>query len=178
MKEIKDQNKRVHKKLEGWCLWFQPFLLWSRLSFKTHFIIHPSPLLPIVVWYNQFSVAFILHSLKAYFFTCSYFRILYSGLHLKDSSTSIHVKIRWSKLSPHTWSAYFFTCSYFRILYSGLHLKDSSTSIHVKIRWSKLSPHTWSAPRLRTTTQFSDSCKKLSFQITRRVFPPQWRNIF
>ena len=22
LKEIKDQNKRVHKKLEGWCLWF------------------------------------------------------------------------------------------------------------------------------------------------------------
>ena len=44
--------------------------------------------------YNQFSVAFILHSIKAYFFTCSYFRILYSVLHLKDSSTSIRVKVR------------------------------------------------------------------------------------
>ena len=43
--------------------------------------------------YNQFSVAFILHSIKAYFFTCSYFRILYSVLHLKDSSTSIRVKL-------------------------------------------------------------------------------------
>ena len=42
--------------------------------------------------YNQFSVVLILHSIKAYFFTCSYFRILYSVLHLKDSSTSIHVK--------------------------------------------------------------------------------------
>ena len=43
--------------------------------------------------YNQFSVAFILHSNKAYFFTCSYFRILYSVIHLKDSSTSIRVKL-------------------------------------------------------------------------------------
>ena len=43
--------------------------------------------------YNQFSVAFILHSIKAYFFTCSYFRILYSVLHLKDSSTSMRVKL-------------------------------------------------------------------------------------
>ena len=43
--------------------------------------------------YNQFSVAFILHSIKAYFFTCSYFRILYSVLHLKDSSTSMRAKL-------------------------------------------------------------------------------------
>ena len=43
-------------------------------------------------------------SIKVYFFTCSYFRILYSVLHLKDSSTSIRVKIRWSTLNPHTWS--------------------------------------------------------------------------
>ena len=43
--------------------------------------------------YNQFSVAFILHSIKAYFFTCSYFRILYSVLHLKDSSTSMRSKL-------------------------------------------------------------------------------------
>ena len=57
------------------------------------------------VWYNQFSVALILHSIKVYFFTCSYFRILYSVLHLKDSSTSIRVKIRWSTLNLHTWSA-------------------------------------------------------------------------
>ena len=27
LKEIKDQNKRVHKKLEGGCLWFLPLLL-------------------------------------------------------------------------------------------------------------------------------------------------------
>ena len=57
------------------------------------------------VWYNQFSVALILHSIKVYFFTCSscsYFRILYSLLHLKDSSTSIGVKIRWSTLNLHS----------------------------------------------------------------------------
>ena len=43
--------------------------------------------------YNQFSVAFILHTIKAYFFTCSYFRILYSVLHLKDSPTSMRAKL-------------------------------------------------------------------------------------
>ena len=45
--------------------------------------------LSVWVWYNQFHLALILHS----FFTCSYFRILYYVLHLKNSSTSIRVKI-------------------------------------------------------------------------------------
>ena len=33
--------------------------------------------------YNQFSVVLILHSIRVYFFTCSFFRILYSVLHTK-----------------------------------------------------------------------------------------------
>ena len=73
---------------------------------------------------------------------------------------------------------YFFTCSYFRILYAVIHLKDSSTSIRVNIQWSTLNLHTWSAPLLWTTTQFLDSPAKFSFQITWRIFPPQWRNYF
>ena len=52
----------------------------------------------------------------------------------------------------------------------------------LKYRWSTLNIHIRSAPRPNdypgTTTQFLDSCAKFSFQITRRVFPPQWRNNF
>ena len=85
--------------------------------------------------YNQFSVAFILHSIKAYFFTCSYFRILYSVLHLKDSSTSMRVKL------------------------------DDLNSIHTLVQ-------------LNISERLHSSNKKLSFQITWRVFAPQWRNNF
>ena len=85
--------------------------------------------------YNQFSVAFILHSIKAYFFTCSYFRILYSVLHLKDSSTSMRAKL------------------------------DDLNSIHTLVQ-------------LNISERLHSSNKKLSFQITWRVFPPQWRNNF
>ena len=85
--------------------------------------------------YNQFSVAFILHSNKAYFFTCSYFRILCSVLHLKDSSTSMRAKL------------------------------DDLNSIHTLVQ-------------LNISERLHSSNKKLSFQITWRVFPPQWRNNF
>ena len=85
--------------------------------------------------YNQFSVAFILHSIKAYFFTCSYFRILYSVLHLKNSSTSMRAKL------------------------------DDLNSIHTLVQ-------------LNISERLHSSNKKLIFQFTWRVFPPQWRNNF
>ena len=84
--------------------WVGESLLIGSLRWSRHLWFYDGGVTKCCI-YNQFSVVLILHSIKAYFFTCSYFRILYSVLHLKDSSTSIRVKIRWSRLNPYTWSA-------------------------------------------------------------------------
>ena len=54
--ERHQRRKKVDKKLEGGCLWFLRLLLWSRLSFKTHFIIHPPPFLQIKVHFLNLSL--------------------------------------------------------------------------------------------------------------------------
>ena len=57
LKEIKDQNKKVHKKHEGGCLWFNLYYCDPDYhSFKTHFIIHPPPVLQIKVHFLNLSL--------------------------------------------------------------------------------------------------------------------------
>ena len=71
-----------------------------------------------------------VNSLKVYFFTCSYFRILYSVLHLKNSPTSTRVKCRWSTLNLHSRSAP-------RLRTTTL-FQDSCTKLSSQITWRVL----------------------------------------
>ena len=54
LKEIKDQNTKVHKKLEGGCLWFNIYH-YDPDYLLTHFIIHPPPFLEIKVHFLNIS---------------------------------------------------------------------------------------------------------------------------
>ena len=100
--------------------------------FLTLALIYMNTTVTNYVWYNQFSVVLILYSLKVYFFTCSYFRIMYSVLHLKDLSTSIRVKIRWSTLNLHTRSA--------PRLRTTTQFLDSRTKLSSQITWRVFLP--------------------------------------